>query len=127
MRRPDLIRTLVLNEVGDDYENLHHIKREVVKVGLSAEIEIQAAEIGAALVDLITIGIVKAYQLYPSPVREVANAIALASLPVDLLAAAEKPGDLHYLQTPRGREIHQGAEWPFDDEGRLLCAIEEGA
>jgi hypothetical protein len=131
MLRADLIRTLVLNEVGDDYENFYQIKTEVMKVGTSSGLGIEPAEIAAALVDLLATGMVRAYRLYPSPIEEVPNSVAIARLPVDALTVLkysdQKTSDYYYLQTPKGREFHQGAAWPFDEDGRLLCAIENGA
>lgn len=116
MRRAELIRTLVLNDLADDYESLEHITAEVVRFGLTCGLQIGDAEIRATLVDLIATGLVKAYRLSPSPVEEVPSAIAMANL-----------RDYYYWQTPRGREIHKSADWPFDELGRLLCTIEDAA
>jgi hypothetical protein len=131
MLRTDLIKLLVLDEVADDYENFYEIKTEVVAAGVDCGLKIEPAEIAGALVDLLADGFVKAYRLYPGPVQEVPSSAAAASLPSEALTVCsysdQRPGDRYYLPTPKGRELHQNAEWPLDDEGRLVCPIEDGA
>jgi hypothetical protein len=111
-----LIRTRILNDLADDYESLEHITSAVVKAGLACGLEIDAAVVGGALAGLIASGLVKAYRLSPSPVEEVPSSVATANL-----------RDYYFWQTPKGREVHRNADWPFDEEGHLLSAIEDGA
>lgn len=67
MTRKELVRRFVLNEVGDDYENLEHIHtliaRDSARCGLA---EVSRPEIVEGLAGLIESGLAKAYRLTPT-------------------------------------------------------------
>lgn len=113
MTRKELVRRFVLNEVGDDYENLEHIHtliaRDSARCGLA---EVSRPEIVEGLAGLIESGLAKAYRL--TPTRRTAEEIPGVP-PVDQIC------EYYFWATPEGRELQRSDEdwYPFDESGEL--------
>ena len=69
MTRSEFVRRLVLNEIGDDYENVDQvILRDAAETGAKCGLTIERSEVVEALASLIADGLAKAYVL-PGPER----------------------------------------------------------
>lgn len=108
--RGELIGRLVLNIVGDGYQDLKRIKERVTDDGTLAGMSISEVEITSTLLDLIANGLASAFRLFPSeePPEAVQGVPELADL-----------NKYYFLITDKGLALH-GSEykhWPFDDDG----------
>jgi hypothetical protein len=111
MNRNELTRMFVLNEIGDDYENLEKIAKEVTALGTRCGLTLDLPEISNALMYLMEAGLARAYRLSPTRPNE----------EIQVVPPQEQLPDLYFLATAKGAGEHQRLEqyWPFDDEGSL--------
>ena len=110
MQRYVLIRMFVLDVMADDYENLEMIYGELHKFGERCGLTLRASEILAALIQLIELGLAKAYWLWQPPVREIEGVPPLDEI------------DRYYFWlTEEGRKVQLAdyENWPFDTEGAV--------
>jgi hypothetical protein len=108
MQRNEIIDTLVLNEVSDDYEDLDHIVSGIATLPFAFPLKIEVHEVEAALQRLIASGYVQAYDLFVLPPLN-------AQIPGPL-----KPEEIdryYFLQTAKGKTLHASLAWPPDDQG----------
>jgi hypothetical protein len=70
MNRNELTRMFVLNEIGDDYENLEKIAKEVTALGTRCGLTLDLPEISNALMYLMEAGLARAYRLSPTRPNE---------------------------------------------------------
>ena len=116
MTRSELIRRLVLNTMGDDYENVDQvILRDVSESGAKCGLTVERPEIVEALTGLIEDGLAKAYLL--SPTKPFAT--ALEGMPS--MDVVEEYFKTYFYITKKGMDFHLSDDswWPFDDEGNL--------
>jgi hypothetical protein len=66
-------------------------------------------DVARVLIDLVNIGDAKAYWLWVDPPREVHEALSIANA-----------YDYYFLITDKGKESLVRAEWPLDEEDRVL-------
>jgi len=71
VKRDELIRMFILNGIADDYENLEHITKTVVALGVKCGLRIDSSEIWHELANLIEAGLAKAYRLLKTPPEEI--------------------------------------------------------
>jgi hypothetical protein len=116
MDRRELIRLLVLNEIGDDFENvdqiiLPHVAKGAAKCGLAVE----RSEIVDALAGLVKDGLAKAYNLTP-PVRDPFSR-ELQGMPS--LDVVEEYFTTYFYVTKQGMDLQLSDDtaWLFDEEG----------
>jgi hypothetical protein len=112
MTRKELVCRFVLNEIGDDYENLEHIRSLIAKEAERCGLVISIVEIAQALVDLMEAGLAKAYKL--TPTRRTAEEVP--SVP-----SLDRIGEYYFWATPKGIELQvsDGDWYPFDENGEL--------
>ena len=118
MTRSEFLRRLVLNEIGDDYENVDQvILREVAKTGARCGLTIERFEVVDALASLIADGLAKAYIL-PGPERSPFSGELPGMPPMD---EVEENFKTYFYITKKGMDLHlSDREWfPLDDEGEL--------
>jgi hypothetical protein len=114
MHRIELIRRMVLNAIGDDYENVDQvILRDVAGDGAKLGLTIARSEIVDALAELIADGLAKAYLLSS---RE-PYSTELQGMPS--LDVVEENFTTYFYITKKGMDLHLSDDtwWPFDDEG----------
>jgi hypothetical protein len=113
VKRSDLLEVLVLNVIGDNYEDLAHIGG---RVGLDAGdcgMNFSLPELTHALAGIIRRGWASAYRLS----GKAPYAVELAGVP-----PAEEIADFYHTATAAGLAILAAdiPGWPFDDHGKLL-------
>lgn len=113
MTRREFVRRFVLNEIGDDYENLEHIAAIITREGNRCGLAISMEDIVHALVELIEAGLARAYKLDPfAPPIEIEGVPPLKDI-----------GDyfFYFWATTKGMELHHSNdEWyPFQENGEL--------
>ena len=113
MESREIIRLLVLSEISDDFEEPKHIHERVSDRGRAAGLAIETTDVENAIVDLLRLGLAKAYRLSPSaPETEVFGVLRLEAL-----------RECYFLITERGLNTladWRKEWWPFDDEGDFL-------
>ncbi len=119
MNRRELVRLIVLNEICDDYENLHQITKQVGRVTSACGMSIATHEILEALRELVESGLAKAYELSPWSPTKVLDRMP----PVEEIGSPDESriGDVYFWITKKGMQVHMQdcAEWPFDDDNVL--------
>jgi predicted XRE-type DNA-binding protein len=110
MKRDELTRMFVLDAIADDYENLEKINGEVKSFYGNCGLTIQPSEILGALIDLIELGLARAYWLWQHPPREIEGVPPLDEI-----------DNYYFWLTEEGRKVHDAVDdrWPFDKEGAL--------
>lgn len=117
MRRSELVRMFVLNQIADDYENLHQITKQVTPLASACGLTIETSEILHALRDLVTADLARAYRFLPpanttEEIRGMPPADEIGSPDVSMRE------DVFFWVTPKGRELvlADSPDWPFDDD-----------
>lgn len=112
MKRDQLVRMFVLEEISDDYEDLERISKGVNKLGARCGLTIAHQEILSALANLIEVGMANAYRL---------EATREAPKPLPGVPPDDEMEEYYFWITRKGREHHLAAdsEWPFQDDGTL--------
>lgn len=111
MKRAELIRMLVLDTIADDYENFEKIADEVKRMADRAGLYTNVGEIQGAVIDLIEMGLAKAYRLSPnSPTEEFYGIPPLNEI-----------DDYFFWTTDEGKRIQESEleGWPFDKNGAV--------
>ena len=113
MVRKELVRRFVLNEIGDDYEHLEHIRSLMAKDAERCGLTISTDEIVQSLADLIQSGLAKAYRFRP-PYKSQPDQIP--GMP-----PLEEISEYYFWATPQGRDLQvSDRSWyPFDDDDEL--------
>ena len=109
VKRHELLRSFVLSEISDDYEEPEHIHENVCKRAELCGMSVHPEDVARVLIDLVNIGDAKAYWLWVDPPREVHEALSIANA-----------YDYYFLITDKGKESLVRAEWPLDEEDRVL-------
>jgi len=118
MTRSEFVRWLVLNEIGDDFENVDQvIRREVAKTGAKCGLTIERSEVVDALASLVADGLAKAYIL-PGPERNPFSGELPGMPPMD---EVEEYFRTYFYITKKGMDLHLSNDtwWPLDDDGEL--------
>ena len=113
MERSELVRRLILNEIGDDYENVDQIiLPQVAKIGERCGLTIMRPEVVQALTELVEGGLAKAYLLSPWP----GESRELEGMPPG--DAVEEDFETYFLSTREGMELHLSDDswWPLGDD-----------
>jgi hypothetical protein len=97
MARKELVRRFVLNEIGDDYENLEHIRSLMAKDAERCGLTISTDEIVQSLADLIQSGLAKAYRFRP-PYKSQPDQIPR-------MPPLEEIREYYFWATPEGRDL----------------------
>jgi len=110
----------VLNEIADDYENLHQITKQVTPLASACGLTIETSEILQALRDLTTSDLARAYRFVPpSNATEEIRGMP----PVDEIGLADvsRRDDVFFWVTEKGARLTlaDNPDWPFDDD-RIL-------
>ena len=101
----------VLNELGDDYENVQHIVERVQPWGTDHGMLISVEEISAALISLVEAKLVAAYNL---------TGLTASHTPLTQRILIDEIGTLYFLQTKEGEAKQHVNDCYFDDLGMLL-------
>jgi len=106
-----------LNEICDDYECLHQITKQVADLSSGRGLTIETHEILAALGDLISGGLARAYRF--SPKVEGIDGMP----PTDEIGSPDeyRIDDVHFLVTEKGMQLQLSdyPDWLFDDHNVL--------
>lgn len=108
MNRDELVRSLVLAEISDDYEEPTHVHGNVVRRAGACGVRIDYSEVERILQDLVQLGLAKAYVLSTTgPASEVP-----APIPSGRVA------DLYYWATSAGLDALASSRpsWPVDED-----------
>jgi hypothetical protein len=91
----------VLNEIADDYENLHQITKQVTPLGSACGLTIETSEILQALRDLTTANLARAYRFVPP---SNATEEILGMPPTDEIGSPDvsRREDVFFLVTEKG-------------------------
>jgi hypothetical protein len=113
MCRSDLLEMFVLNEIGDNYEDLAYIENYVGLNAGDCGMSFSLPEITQALFEIIRKGWASAFRL---------SGKAPYAVELDGAPAAEDVANFYYTATTAGLAILAGdiPGWPFDDSGKLL-------
>lgn len=111
MDRDELIRMFVLDAIADDYEDLSMIYREAGQLATKCGLSASASEIKQGVLDVIRMGLAKAYQVSPTGSLE-----EMAGPPSPV--AIEK-AYVWVTQLGRQLQLSDYADWPFDESGSL--------
>jgi len=108
---------VVLDQISDDYECLHQITKQVADLTSRCGLTIETPEILAALGDLISGGLARAYRL--SPKVEGIDGMP----PIDQIGSPGEPGidDVFFWVTEKGMQLQLSdyPDWPFDEDNVL--------
>jgi hypothetical protein len=116
-RRRELVLRIVLNEISDDYENLHQIAKQVAMTISGCGMTVPLEEILQGLTDLVDAKLAKAYRL--------SNGVeAIDGMPSpEEIGSPDEPGveDAFFWITKEGMKLQLAdyPDWPFDDDNRL--------
>jgi hypothetical protein len=112
MTPTELIRMFVLNEIGDDFEDLAMINSCVAEVMARCGLTLDSAEVSRSLHDLMTMGFARAYRLSPYHPNE----------ELDGVPTQAEMEHLYFYATEKGAAEHNrlDPQWPFDSEIELL-------
>ena len=117
VRRRDLVRMFVLDQISDDYECLHQITKQVADLSSRCAFTIELDEILAALGDLISGGLARAYRFSPK-VEGIDG-----TPPIEEIGSPDAPGidDVYFRVTEKGMQLQLSdyPDWPFDDHNVL--------
>jgi hypothetical protein len=117
MNRDELIRTFVLDQIMDDYEELDHITESIAKWSAQCSVVVQRQDVVQALVSLTEHGFAKAYSL-GRDIKEIEGVP-----PPDYIQDPDLYSRCYFLVSDKGREenkrLRSLATWPFDDDGKL--------
>jgi hypothetical protein len=111
---------LVLNEIADDYENLHQITKQVTPAGSACGLTIETSEILHALRELITADLARAYRL--STMSRTAEEIQGMPRAHEIGSPdGSMVSDVFFWVTEKGRQLvlSGNPDWPFDDNNVL--------
>ena len=110
MHRSELVRRVVLDQISDDYECLHQIRKQVNLFSSGCGLSIETHEIVETLGDLIAHGLAKAEGIDGMP-------------PADEIGSPDEPGidDVYFRVTEKGMQLQLSdyPDWPFDDRNVL--------
>src|SRR5258706_5382687 len=110
VRRRDLVRTVVLDQISDDWECLHQIRIQVDLFSSGCGLIIEAHEILDALGDLISGGLAKAEGIDGMP-------------SIEEIGSPDEAGinDVYFRVTEKGMQLQLSdyPDWPFDDRNVL--------
>lgn len=112
MTRKELVRRFVLNEIGDDYENVEHIHTLIARDSSRCGLEISRPDIVQGLRELIETGLAKAYKL--TPTRRTAEEVTGVQ-------SVDQMDDYYFWATPKGRDLQSSDDdwYPFDESGKI--------
>jgi hypothetical protein len=118
MRRRALVRTLVLNSIADDYENLEQITKQVASISADCGMTIPPSEILEALGDLVGAGLAKAYQLSSNEPEEICGMPSANEIGSPFLTTEN---DIYFWVTKKGMDLQLSPckDWPFDENNLL--------
>ncbi len=106
-----------MNEICDDYECLHQITKQVALLTSGCGMTVETHEILAALGDLISGGLARAYRF--SPKAEGIDGMP----PIDEIGSPDeyRQDDVHFWVTEKGMHLQLSdyPDWPFDDSNVL--------
>jgi hypothetical protein len=106
----------VLNEIADDYENLHQVAKQVASLSSDCGLTIETHEILEALGDLIANDLASAYRLSSTSTAEKLYGMP----PADQIGSPDESmmGDIYFWVTEKGRQLvrSRSPDWPFDDD-----------
>lgn len=110
VRRRDLVRRMVLNEICDGYECLYQITIQLAISTSRCGLTIETPEVLAALGDLISGGLARAEGIEGMP-------------PIEEIGSPHELGldDVYFRITDKGMQLHLAdyPDWPFDDDDVL--------
>jgi hypothetical protein len=113
----ELVLRIVLNEISNDYENLHQITKQVRRTSSDCGMTISVHEILQALADLVAAGLAKPYRL-SNGVKGIDG-----MPPAGEIGSPDEPDveDAFFWITKKGMKIHvaECPDWPFDDNNVL--------
>jgi hypothetical protein len=111
VKRQDLLRSLVLSEISDDYEEPGHVYENVSRRAELCGMTVLPDDVGSVLIDLTNAGDAKAYWLWVDPPREIQEVLSLAHI-----------HGYYFLITDKGKgSLLSGRhEWPLDEEDCVL-------
>lgn len=116
-RRRQLVLRIVLNEISDDYENLHQITKQVRRTSSECGMAVSHPETLQALADLVAARLARAYRL--SNGVEAINGIPSA----EEIGSPDEPNvdDVFFWITPKGMKLQLAGypDWPFDENNVL--------
>ena len=111
---------MVLGSMCDDVENIDQIilptvARDCAKLCLSVD----RAEIVKTVSDLVSDGLVKAYDLTATDGKDPFSGELTGMPPVDIV---EEYFKTYFYPTKRGMDLHRSDDtwWPFDDDDNVL-------
>jgi hypothetical protein len=116
-RRRELVLRIVLNEISDDYENLHQITKQVGMTIAGCGMTVSLDEILQGLTDLIDAKLAKAYRFSD-------GAHQLPGMPPrEEIGSPDEVGinDVYFWVTKKGMRLQLSdyPDWPFDDNNVL--------
>ena len=111
MDRNELMRMFVLDVIADDYEDFGMVYREAGRLAIKCGLRTSASEIRQSLLDLIKMGLARAYRVSPTGSLE-----EVAGRP-----SQGKIDKYYFWATETGRQLQASdyAGWPFDKAGSL--------
>ena len=116
-RRRELVLRIVLNEISDDYENLHQIVKQVGMTTSGCGMNVSLDEILQALSDLIDTRLARAYR-FSEGVRPIRG-----MPPRNEIGSPDEVGlnDVYFWVTRKGMRLQLSdyPDWPFDDNNVL--------
>jgi len=120
MNPTELIRTFVLNEIMDDYEEFEYVTENVAKLGAEIRVTVHKDDIVRALINLTENGFAKAYRFVAKGTRteEIEGVPSL-----DEIQNSDPYSRCYFWTSEKGKEEHRRlrllASWPFDEDGGL--------
>jgi len=118
MIRNEFVKRLVLNSIGDDFENVDQvILNHVARIGIKCGLTIERSEVVNTLAGLIEDGLAKAYLLSGS-VKDPFSGELQGMPPMD---AIEEDFKTYFYITKKGTDFCRADDtwWPFDEEENL--------
>ena len=112
MYRIEVVRTLVLAEISDDFEEPEHVNENITEIARLCGLSVERSEVLSMLRDLVESGYAKAYLLsMKGPAVEVEGPLPQDGTP-----------DLYFLITDEGLKALAAWRrgWHLSDEGILL-------
>ena len=110
MTSKDLLRTLVLSAIADNYENSDWITENVVHLAGECGFLVERPDVERTIGDLIGEGLARAYRLTATedPAEEMTG-----------IPTAAEFGDAYFLMCESGLAVLRSFPWPFDDDDVL--------